>query len=281
LHERWDLRFSEIRYLPRPDAALPQRFLYTTRIGFGLRISGEGESVGSHDGFDGERCSSLRFWSEDPKSLISVGSGYWKYVPCGEGGQMTRFITGYDYRVRFGMVGRLFDRVGFRPLIGWATAWSFDRLRLWIEKEIDPAISRRQAIVYTTARLGVAVVWLYEGIVPKLIFRHADELALLHAAGLSRPSAERVCLGMGLIEAAIGLVLLIAWRSVWPLWFTLAAMPVALLAVAAASPGFLTGPFNPIALNVSVFALAAIALQAARELPSASHCIRRAPRSEP
>lgn len=47
LHERWDLRFSRIEYLPRPDERLPQQFLYTTRIGFGMSISGKGESAGS------------------------------------------------------------------------------------------------------------------------------------------------------------------------------------------------------------------------------------------
>ena len=35
LHRRWDLRFTDIEYLPRPDEAEPQRFLYATRIGFG------------------------------------------------------------------------------------------------------------------------------------------------------------------------------------------------------------------------------------------------------
>jgi hypothetical protein len=28
LHQRWDLRFSEIHYLPRPDPEMPQEFLY-------------------------------------------------------------------------------------------------------------------------------------------------------------------------------------------------------------------------------------------------------------
>jgi hypothetical protein len=31
VHARWDLRFSTIDYLPRPDAAKPQQFLYSTR----------------------------------------------------------------------------------------------------------------------------------------------------------------------------------------------------------------------------------------------------------
>jgi hypothetical protein len=53
LHERWDLRFTTIEYLPRPDPAAPQRFRYATRIDFGLRIEGAGESVGSRDGAGG------------------------------------------------------------------------------------------------------------------------------------------------------------------------------------------------------------------------------------
>ena len=80
LHQRWDLRFTQIEYLPRQGEE-PQSFLYRTRVGFGLKIDGQGESVGERDGDGGARTSSLKFWSEDPKSLIKTGSGYWKYVP--------------------------------------------------------------------------------------------------------------------------------------------------------------------------------------------------------
>src|SRR5438874_5026220 len=82
LHQRWDLRFTQIEYLPRQGEE-PQSFLYRTRVGFGLKIDGEGESIGERDGDGGSRTSSLKFWSEDPKSLIKTGSGYWKYVPDG------------------------------------------------------------------------------------------------------------------------------------------------------------------------------------------------------
>src|SRR5438270_14099401 len=78
LHERWDLRFSTIRYLPRAGESEPQRFLYSTRIGFGMRIDGEGESTGSKEDAAGARTSALRFWSDDGKSLIREGSGYWR-----------------------------------------------------------------------------------------------------------------------------------------------------------------------------------------------------------
>lgn len=155
-HQKWDLRFSTIDYLPRTAADAPQRFLYSTRIGFGLRITGEGESTGTREGAQGERTSALKFWSEMPISLIERGAGYWKYVPEGEG---VRFLTWYDYQTRFGAAGRLLDRL-FRPLIGWGTAWSFDALRLWLEEGVHPAESRRRWLVRVGLVDTAALLWL-------------------------------------------------------------------------------------------------------------------------
>jgi hypothetical protein len=107
LHGRWDLRFSQIDYLPRA-AGEAQKFLYSTRIGAGLQIRGEGESTGERDDSSGQRTSALKFWSKDPKSLIEFGSGYWQYVPDERG---IRFLTAYDYRTRFGALAR------------WLTGW--------------------------------------------------------------------------------------------------------------------------------------------------------------
>jgi hypothetical protein len=141
-HERWDLRFTTIEYLPRASEAEPQRFRYATRIGFGLTVEGRGESVGDRRSTNDASTSALRFWSDDPRALIREGSGYWRYVPT-DGG--VRFLTRYDYEPRWGLAGRIVDRVLFRPLLGWATAWSFDRLRLWLEDGVPPERSRRLA----------------------------------------------------------------------------------------------------------------------------------------
>jgi hypothetical protein len=135
------VRFSSIEYLPGVDGE-PQRFRYATRLGFGLRIEGTGESVGEREGASGARTSALTFRSDDAKSLIREGSGYWRYVPTEDG---VRFLTQYDYEPRFGLAGRAVDGLLFRPLLGWATAWSFDRLRLWLEDGIPPERSRRLA----------------------------------------------------------------------------------------------------------------------------------------
>lgn len=185
LHRRWDLRFSEIQYLPKENVDEPQRFLYKTRIGFGLSIAGTGESVGQRALEGGETTSSLKFASDDPKSLIRNGSGYWRYVPTERG---LRFITWYDYEVRFGMPGRVLDRFAFRPLIGWATAWSFDSLRLWPEKEQSPELSVTLSLIHAIARVSVAAVWLWHGLVPNSCITLSTNASCWRMRGFLRDS---------------------------------------------------------------------------------------------
>jgi hypothetical protein len=273
LHERWDLRFSQIEYLPRAPGE-PQKFLYSTRIGAGLRISGEGESTGERNDSTGQRTSALKFWSTDPKSLIEFGSGYWQYVPCDHS---VRFLTSYDYRTRFGVFGKFIDKLGFRLLLGWATAWSFDRLRLWIEEGIPPEESRDRALIYGLSRLAVAFIWLYQGAVPKLIYHSPDELRMLADAGASSPLLLIWLSLFGWLEIAFAVILVFLWRSRWPLWCTIVAMVVATLAVGFNSPGYLAAAFNPLTLNLAVAALAAIGLSAAKNLPTAKNCHRKPP----
>ncbi|WP_156726157.1 hypothetical protein [Streptomyces apocyni] len=159
-HQRWDLRFTEIDYLPMAPGE-PQHFRYSTRVLPGLTVAGTGISAGERHRPDGTRTSALRFSSPHPLSLIEEGSGYWRYVPDGDGGGV-RFITGYDYRPRWGRFGSLADRLVFRPLMGWATAWSFDRLRIWLERGVSPEHSLLSALAEVLLRLacvgGVALL---------------------------------------------------------------------------------------------------------------------------
>jgi uncharacterized membrane protein YphA (DoxX/SURF4 family) len=271
LHQRWDLRFTEIEYLPR-TAEEAQKFLYRTRIGLGLKVDRKGESTGSKDGDGGIRTSSLRFWSEDPKSLIKLGAGYWKYVPTGN---VTRFLTWYDYETRFGPLGKALDRCLFRPLLGWATAWSFDRLRLWIECGIPPEVSRDRALVYLIARATVAFTWLYHGVFPKLLLHDAAELDLASRIGTPASQLVMAVTLAGWSEIFFGLLLLVLWRHKWPLWVTVVLMLAGIAVVGISAPPYLSAAFNPVTLNLGLAALATIGLIAGRDLPTAARCRRR------
>ncbi len=149
LHQQWDLRFSDIQYLTGTEANAPRRFLYQTRIVPGIAVKGMGESRATREDCKGKRTSSLKFWSDAPISLIRDGAGYWQYDPTPDG---VHFLTRYDYHTRFGWIGNKVDRYFFRPFMAWATAWSFDRLRLWVERGQSPLRS-------TLYLLGVMVLW--------------------------------------------------------------------------------------------------------------------------
>ncbi|SED69009.1 SRPBCC family protein [Ruania alba] len=131
LHARWDLRFSSITpTTPTADGAM--RFTYTRRVPLHT-VAGDGISIGETHRPDGTRTSALRFATTDRLSPIRSGRGYWRYVPTQAG---VRFLTGYDYEPGW---GRLLDLIA-RPLLGWATAWSFDRLRIWAERDEPPEV---------------------------------------------------------------------------------------------------------------------------------------------
>lgn len=156
-HCRWDARFGRIESVP---GTTPAQFRYITALVPGVEIGGFGIHAGQRDRPDGTCVSALRFGSADRRSLIAAGRGYWRYVPGPRG---VRFLTGYAYTPRWGAAGRLIDVV-FRPLFGWATAWSFDRLRLWLERGVPPERALRNAWRQVALRAAaVALVAALDG----------------------------------------------------------------------------------------------------------------------
>lgn len=270
LHLRWDLRFSEIRYLTRPSLAKPQQFLYETCIGFGMRIRGTGESVDQYSSAQPHAASSLRFASADPKSLIREGSGYWRYLPAN--GRL-RFLTWYDYKVRFGLAGRLADRLAFRPLMGWATAWSFDRLRIWAETGQPPESTFALTLIHAVVRSSIAVIWIWHGVVPKLLYQNIDERIMLQQAALPPGMLPSI----GILEILFGVSVLIGWKWRPIFLLNLAVMLLATVSVAASSPSYLKAAFDPVTLNLAVVALSLAGWLSSATLASSSRCRRKPP----
>jgi hypothetical protein len=272
LHQRWDLRFTRIAYRKTPPAGHVQSFDYETRLGFGIAVRGQGETLAQRDRADGSRVSALRFWSDSRISLIREGRGYWLYTPTERG---VRFRTGYDYETRFGAVGRLLDRIVFRPLIGWATAWSFDRLRLWLEHGIDPASSGRAALVHGLTRIGIAAIFTWHGLVPKLLGPDPVERSMMAAAGMPPDLIVAGLRAMGTAELLFAVILLATWHRAAAAWLALSFAAVATGVTAITSPEVLGAAFTPVTLNLGLGLLAAIDLLTLDGIPSAGRCRRR------
>ncbi len=184
-HQRWDLRFHEITQASGATCQ-PQRFRYSVRVLPGLVIAGHGISAGERSRPDGISTSALRFASPHWLSPIRCGAGYWRYLPCDEG---IRFLTGYDYQPGWGRVGPAADLL-FRPLLGWATAWSFDRLRLWLETGRSPEHLFRRAMLELLARIAAGGAALLPSI-PPAVTAAVVSAAVLVPPRRGTPAARR------------------------------------------------------------------------------------------
>ena len=69
-----------------------------------------------------------------------------------------KFLTQYDYDVNFGRAGKIADKFIFRPLIGWATALSFDVLKRWLEQGEAP---RSQYIRFFSTYMMTVVIRIH------------------------------------------------------------------------------------------------------------------------
>lgn len=276
IHEQWDLRFTEIKYLPKASESDPQQFLYTTQIGFGLKVAGNGESVGTKSKSNGESTSVLKFWSAMPVSIISEGSGYWKYIPVNGG---IKFLTGYDYKVRWGFTGKLIDKFIFRPLIGWATAWSFDALKLWIEKNIHPKNSIQKLKTILIANITLAFIWIYMGLIPKILFTDTGELDMIKNIKLFNGVELLMVNITGVIEIVFGIMFLFRGQKKWMHWVNMGALFLLTTLGLFGNPQAALAPFNPVTITLAMIALSIVVLINLPNLPSAKNCIRKAPKN--
>jgi hypothetical protein len=103
------------------------------------------------------------------------------------------------------------------------------------------------------ARWGLALLFLYHGLVPKLLWLSADEKLLIAAHGLAH--VELVATLAGLAEIIMALILLAVRQSRWPLVVSAVLLAGLLLDVALFTPGLLIQAFNPLSTNLVALCL--------------------------
>ena len=103
---------------------------------------------------------------------------------------------------------------------------------------------------YNISRFAIAFIWIYHGLIPKLIFQHATELELINKGPLLA-SAENTLLLAGVAEVLIGVCVLLFWNHLWPAYLSLTGFVMLLVASVAISPEHATHAFNPITLTMS------------------------------
>ncbi|MDH4568594.1 DoxX family membrane protein [Pseudomonas sp. BN414] len=103
------------------------------------------------------------------------------------------------------------------------------------------------------ARCGLALLFLYHGLVPKLLWLSSDERLMITAHGLTH--VELVATLAGLAEIILALILLGVRQSRWPLALAALLLAGLLLDVALFTPGLLIQAFNPLSTNLVALCL--------------------------
>ena len=131
-----------------------------------------------------------------------------------------------------------------------------------VERRTDPGEpwSRAERLIHTTARVGVAVVFAYQGLVPKLLASDLDELSMIGNAGIPLGSVTIAAKALGIAELLLAACLVVFWQDRWPSRVALALVTAAAIGVSASSPESLTRAFNPLTLNIALGCLASIDL---------------------
>ncbi|NCE89391.1 DoxX-like family protein [Pseudomonas sp. L13] len=107
------------------------------------------------------------------------------------------------------------------------------------------------------ARGGLAFMFAYHGLVPKLLWLSQGERAMIQAHGIEQVQLFATLAGIG--EIVLAAWILLSPRSAWPIALAAGALAALLVDVAILSPAMLREAFNPVSLNVAGLALCAVA----------------------
>ena len=109
-------------------------------------------------------------------------------------------------------------------------------------------------------RFSLAFIWIYQGLVPKWLGPHEDELAMNMALGFDAAQAVWVSYIGGTLEVLLGLAILGFHRHRWPYWASAITITLLFVFTLIYMPQLLLAAFNPTTVNLAMAALSIIGL---------------------
>lgn len=106
------------------------------------------------------------------------------------------------------------------------------------------------------SRVALGIVWLYEGLVPKLLFLRADEIDLVRRSGLFWSTPEWTLQILGFVQIAIGIWLIVGVAERLAIAIATMSMFVLIALVASGNPGMLTDPYGALVKDFCLIACA-------------------------
>ena len=106
------------------------------------------------------------------------------------------------------------------------------------------------------SRIALGLVWLYEGLVPKILFLRGDELDLVRRSGLIWRTPEWTLQALGAAQIAFGIWLIAGWAERFAVAIATLWMAVLIVLVAGVNPAMLTDPYGALIKDLCLIACA-------------------------
>ena len=100
------------------------------------------------------------------------------------------------------------------------------------------------------SRVTLAFIFIYHGLVPKIIWLSSVEVSLTNAHNFGL-SAELISTIAGVMEILLGLSIVLLRRSLAPIYIAIIMLVALLVDVAFVMPMLLVDAFNPVTINVA------------------------------
>jgi uncharacterized membrane protein YphA (DoxX/SURF4 family) len=110
--------------------------------------------------------------------------------------------------------------------------------------------------VRIVSRTALGLVWLYEGVVPKLLFPRPEQTEVVRNSGLSFGAPDLTLQLMGVAQALVGLWILSGIKARISVAFATIWMCGLIVLVACGIPAMLTDPFGALAKDLCLIACA-------------------------
>ena len=112
-----------------------------------------------------------------------------------------------------------------------------------------------------TIHVTLAVLWAYQGLVPKIIYKVIEEQLFWQFTGIQFIPILRLIELSGLVEIVFGVSFLIWRQSKIIHYLNIIAMLFFLLVVTVIYPFYFIQAFNPFVMNIAMLGLSVVALQ--------------------
>lgn len=112
-----------------------------------------------------------------------------------------------------------------------------------------------------TIHVTLAVLWIYQGLVPKIIYHTVEEQRFWQYLGIDELSMLFLIKISGYIEIIFGLLFLIFRQSKTLHVFNILGLIALTIVVAVIYPLYFTSSFNPFVMNLAMIGLSIVAIQ--------------------